>query len=88
MPPIEEKTKLERVKETIRLLKALQANGLSAREAAYLQIKELMTKWVEDGEQAYAEIDLFRQNRVAHVSLPKRADKAATINLMVVRAEE
>ena len=71
----------------IRLLKALQANGIPERDGAYKEIKEMMTKWVTDGEQAYAEIDLFKQNRIAHVSLPKGSDKAATINLMVVRRE-
>ena len=84
-PP--EKTKEERLKETIRLLHALQKNGLSKIDFGYLEIKDMMTKWVTDGEAADAKIDLFKQNRVAGVSLPKRGDRAATINLKVVRRE-
>jgi len=87
MPPVADKTKEERLKETIRLLKALQSHGYSEKDGGYRQIKEMMSKWVTDGEAAEAKIDFFKQNRIAEVSLPKRANKAATINLKVVRRE-
>jgi len=88
MPSVPDKTKEERVKETIRLLKALQSHGYTEKDGGYRIIKEMMTKWVADGEAADAKIDFFKQNRIAEVSLPKRGNKAATINLKVVRTQE
>lgn len=76
------------MKETIRLLKALQSHGYTEKDGGYRIIKEMMTKWVADGEAADAKIDFFKQNRIAEVSLPKRGNKAATINLKVVRTQE
>ena len=85
MSSIPDKPKEDRVKETIRLLKGLQANGLTDRDANYRAIKDLMTLWVENGEAVDTKIDLFRQNRIAHISLPKGADRSATIALKVIR---
>jgi len=73
------------VRETIRLLKGLQANGLSERDGGYRELKELLTGWVENGEAVEAKVDLFRQNRIAHISLPKGSDRPATIALKVIR---
>jgi hypothetical protein len=85
MSTVQEKPKIDRVTETIRLLKGLKANGLGEASGPYREIKDLMTKWVEDGEGVEARVDLFRQNRVAHISLPKGADRPATIALKVIR---
>jgi hypothetical protein len=42
-----------------------------------------LTKWVNDGEAAFAEIPFMRHGRDAEVNLPKTVDKAATIRLKV-----
>jgi hypothetical protein len=88
MSSVPDKPKEERVKETIRLLKGLKANGLGEANSGYREIKDIMTKWVEDGEEVEARIDLFRQNRIAYVSLPKGSDKPATIGLKVVQEND
>lgn len=88
MSSIPDKPKVERVKETIRLLKGLQANGLGEANAAYREIKDIMTKWVEDGEAVETRVDLVRQNRIAHIALPKESDKPATIALKVVQEND
>jgi len=80
-----DKPKEDRVRETIRLLKGLQANGLSDANSSYRELKDMLAKWVEDGEAVEAKVDLFRQNRIAHISLPKGADRPATIALKVIR---
>jgi hypothetical protein len=85
MSSVPEKTKADRLKETIRLLKGLQANQLSEWDGSYKEIKAILTKWVEDGDAVEAKVDLFRQNRIAHISLPKGADRPATIGLKVIR---
>jgi hypothetical protein len=85
LPQVDDKPKEERVKETIRLLKGLKANGLSDGDGPFRAIKDLLTHWVETGEAVDTKIDLFRQNRIAHISLPKGSDRPATIALKVIR---
>jgi len=83
-----EKPKADRLKETLRLLTGLKANGLSEGDPGYKEIKDMLTHWVEVGEAVEFKIDLFRQNRIAHVSLPKTSDKAATIALKVIKEND
>jgi len=83
-----QKPKEERLKETLRLLKGLKANGLTEGDGCYVAIKELMTTWVNTGEAVDTTIDLFRQNRIAHISLPKGADRPATIALKVIQEND
>jgi hypothetical protein len=88
MSSVQDKPKEDRIRETIRLLKGLQANGLTERDGNYRTIRDLMTLWVENGEAVDTTVDLFRQNRIAHISLPKGADRPATIALKVVKEND
>jgi hypothetical protein len=83
-----QKPKEERLNETLRLLKGLKANGLAEGDGSYVAIKGLLTHWVENGEAVDTTIDLFRQNRIAHISLPKGADRPATIALKVIQEND
>jgi hypothetical protein len=83
-----QKPKEERLKETLRLLKGLKANGLTEGDGCYRAIKDLMSTWVETGEGVDTTMDLFRQNRIAHISLPKGADRPATIALKVIQEND
>jgi hypothetical protein len=85
MSSVQDKPKEDRIRETIRLLKGLKANGLSDGDGSYRAIKGLLTHWVENGEAVDTQIDLFRQNRIAHISLPKGSDRPATIALKVIQ---
>lgn len=85
MSTVPDKPREDRVREVIRLLKGLQANGLSEQHGSYKEIKDLLKVWVENGEPVEAKVDLFRQNRIAHISLPKGGDRPATIALKVIR---
>jgi hypothetical protein len=88
MSTVSEKPKEERLKETLRLLKGLKANGMTEGDGCYGAIKGLLTHWVTTGEAVDTTIDLFRQNRIAHISLPKSADRPATIALKVVKEND
>jgi hypothetical protein len=84
-----DKTKAERVKETVRLVKELQRVGFKPTDPGYKELYAVLTKWVNDGEAAFAEIPFMRHGRDAEINLPKTADKAATIRLKVwVEAED
>ena len=79
-----EKTKGDRLKETIRLLKELERLGIRGTDLAYLEIKEMMTQWVKDGLKATRSIEMVKYGRIADVALPATEDKAASINLRSV----
>lgn len=85
MPVLPEKPKVERVKETITLLNKLKEVGILDTDPGYLEIKEKMATWVKEGGSATFEVDFVRTNRRAEVVLPRRADRAASINLRVLR---
>jgi hypothetical protein len=84
MPPLPQKTKADRLKETIRLLKELQRVGFHSTDPGYVDIQAHMTKWVNDGEAFKTTVPFMRHGRDAELDLPSRADKAASINLKVV----
>lgn len=79
-----EKTKGDRLKETIRLLKELERLGIRDTDLAYLEIKEMMTQWVKDGVKTARSIEMVKYGRIADVALPATEDKAASINLRSV----
>lgn len=76
-----EKTKGDRLKETVRLLKELQRVGISTLNPGYKEIQRLMTEWVKDGVAVTTVVELVRYGRQADITLPTRADRAAAINL-------
>lgn len=78
------KSKEERLKETITILKKLQEVGFAETEPGYQEIKRLMSKWVHDGEAASYKVEFPRYGRRADLVLPARADRAATINLKTI----
>lgn len=82
--PAAEKPKEERLKETITLLKKLQEVGIPKTDPGYAEIQAKMTAWVNMGPQDSFTIDFVRVARRAEVVLPRRADRAASINLKVV----
>lgn len=83
-----EKTKGDRLKETVRLLKELQRVGIRVNDPGYKEIQRLMTVWVNDGVALTTVVELVKYGRQADLSLPTKADRAASINLRVVKAEE
>lgn len=55
----EEKTRDERVKETVTLLQKLPKAGIPTSHEVYLEISELMREWVKDGLPRSQEFDLL-----------------------------
>ena len=80
-----DKTKFDRVKESINLLKGLINNGISDTNDAYTQTKEHLDKWIKTGEEANHTIEMRTYRRTAYLTLPRTADKAAE---MVLKAQK
>ena len=83
-----EKTKADRLKETLRLLKELQRVGIRTNDPGYKEIQRQMTAWVNDGVAQTTVVELYRYGRQADLYLPSTADRAASINLRVVKQVE
>lgn len=77
------KPKGERLSETITLLKKMVEVGVPVSCYLYEQIKGQMTTWVSDGP-AYSERFDFGSHW-GDLSLPVKAGKVATLNLLVKR---
>lgn len=76
-----DKTKFDRIKETVHLLKSLQSNGISDTNDGYLKTKECMDEWIKTGLAADHTIDFRTYRRTGFLTLPKTADKAAEMVL-------
>ena len=75
------KTKFDRVKEAVRLLKGLQEHGISDSNDGYMQIKKCMDEWIYTGVKAEHAIELRTYKRLAIIKLPDIDSKAAEIIL-------
>jgi hypothetical protein len=80
-----EKTKYDRIKETVNLLKGLLNNGISDTNDAYSQIKAHLDEWIKTGGAATHVIEMRTYKRTAYLTLPRTADKAAE---MVLKAQK
>ena len=82
--PLAEKSKGDRLKETITILKGVEGMGIHSTDTGYMELKALMTQWVQDGLRVSTIVEFPRHNRRGELELPLRADRAATLNMRVV----
>ena len=81
--PKSEKTKEDRLTETMRLLTELQKNGVRKNTLSFMELKQKMSVWVDTGVAADYVIPFPEYGREAIVSLPRYNNKAATIHFKV-----
>ena len=81
--PKSEKTKEDRLTETMRLLTELQKNGVRKNTLSFMELKQKMSAWVDTGVPADYVIPFPEYGREAIVSLPRYNNKAATIHFKV-----
>ena len=81
-----EKTKEERVQETVRIMTGLLGAGIRADDPSYALIKSHFDEWIKTGLSWSGSIELPRYGRRADIQLPRRISSAATLNLMVVKS--
>ncbi len=80
-----EKTKGDRVKETITILKKLMEVGIMDHTDAYLKTKEYLDEWIQTGEAAQHLIDFSKFKRTGILTLPKYANQTAELILRATR---
>ena len=75
------KSKAERLKETITLLKKLPEVGIARESWAYSQVQDLMTAWVNGGPAVTEKIDF--ESHWGTLVLPVKEVKVSSLDLKV-----
>ena len=74
-----DKPKEDRLKEGISLLKQMNNMIQDLDHPGMIELKKVITTWVSDGKAYDGKIDFYDHDRYAEVSLPRTANKAATV---------
>lgn len=74
-----DKPKEDRLKEGISLLKQMNDMILDLDHPGMVELKTVISNWVKDGKAYDGKIDFYDHDRFAEVSLPRTANKAATL---------
>jgi hypothetical protein len=74
-----DKPKEERLKEGISLLKQMLDLVKDNEHPGYVELKTVITQWINDGKAYDGKIEFYDHHRIAEVSLPRSANKAAAI---------
>ena len=80
-----EKTKEERLKEGIEILRQLEGLGISKEDPGFIATKTLISGWVTDGKTVEEKIEFPRYGRRLEISLPRRTNRAAEAVFKTVR---
>lgn len=83
MPKSPPKTKEERVKETMNILKKLIELGVSKTDSSFIELKQRMSEWVETGYPWNGKIKFRSYRRLAIINLPETNRAAATVEFNV-----
>ena len=78
MPKVD-KSKEERLKEGISLLKQMRELIRDNEHPGMIELQKIITQWIEDGKAYDGSVDFYDHDRTAELSLPRTANKAATL---------
>ncbi len=79
-----EKPKADRLREGMEILRKLQEFGVGKTDPGFQEVQGAIAVWVSTGAAAQHKIPLSRQERVAEIVLPRRAQNTATCVLKVM----
>ena len=77
------KSKTDRLKEGVAILKQLRDGGVKEHSLGYLDLKTKISEWVNSENSWDGSIDFSEYGRVADVELPRYDNRAAGINFKV-----
>lgn len=80
----QEKPKADRLREGLEILRKLQEFGVGRADPGFQEVQTAIGAWVATGGSAEHKILLSRQDRVAHIVLPRRAMNTATCVLKAI----
>lgn len=79
------KSKMDRVKEAITILKKLKELGIPQSEPGYYMTKEKLDEWIAGGDEWDGRIDFPRFQRRAELVLPVRPDRVVQMTIFAPR---
>lgn len=79
------KSKSDRVKESITILKKLQELGIPKNEPGYLLTKMKLDEWIAGGDTWSGRVDFPRFQRRAEMTLPVRPDRVVSMTIFAPR---
>jgi hypothetical protein len=82
--PVVYKTKVERVRESVEILRKLKDLGVSVSEPGYVATKQLLDTWIAEGETREERIEFPRYGRRLDLVLPAREGRAVQAVFRVV----
>jgi len=80
------KTKEDRVKEGVNILKQLRENGVKDQSPGFQELKTKISEWVSSEGSWDGSIDFKEYGRIAIVELPKYDNKAVGLHFKVKKA--
>ena len=80
-----DKTKEERLKEGLEILKQLEEIGISRGDPGFVATKTLISGWVMDGKTVEEKIEFHRHGRRLEIYLPRRNNRTAEAVFKTVR---
>lgn len=80
------KSKADRLKEGIAILKQLTDAGVKKTSFGFMELKEKISEWVGSEASWEGTISFAEYGRIAEVELPKYDNRAAGLNFKVKRA--
>jgi hypothetical protein len=81
MPVISEKSKEDRLKESLEIFRSLKKLGIPFDSPEVQELKTYMDAYVRDGICWSGTVSFLRFRRIAEVNLPRRADKQIEVTL-------
>lgn len=84
--PKQPKTKEDKLKEGLNLLKQLRDGGVKDNSFGYIELKSKISEWVSTESFAWeGTVDFSEYGRVAEVELPRYDNRPAAINFKMKR---
>jgi hypothetical protein len=80
------KSKADRLKETITLLKKLPEIGVPRESSAYSEVQDLMTEWVNGGPAKKEQVDF--SSHWGYLRLPITSDAVSSLDLKLKKKGE
>jgi hypothetical protein len=74
---VPDKTREDRIKEGVEILRQLLGTGVIKEEPGYITTKTLIDKWVTEGKRIEERVEFPRYGRRLELVLPRRGDRAA-----------
>ncbi len=82
--PVAAKEKIDRVRESVNLLRQLKDIGFLDTSQGYKDIKAVLDVWIADGVAWTGKIKLPEYGRMAHIMLPSNATATASLRLTAI----